>query len=131
MVEACRRANVARTTVYRHRDEDAEFAAAWAEVDEVLVERMEREAYRRAVEGVHRDIFHQGTVVGEERVYSDTLLIFMLKAKRPATYRDNVKVEHTGDGGGPVQLDVLDGRQPAELSPAKRRKLAKILADDD
>jgi hypothetical protein len=46
---------------------------------------------------------------------SDTLLIFLLKAKRPQVYRDNAVVEHTGAGGGPLEIrvrfvDAKDGR---------------------
>lgn len=96
VMEACKAVGVGRSTVYEARQRDEDFACAWADVDEALVERMEREAHRRAVHGVHRDVFYKGDVVGEERHYSDTLLIFLLKAKRPEVYRDNVKVEHSG-----------------------------------
>lgn len=96
VMAACKQVGVGRSTVYEARQRDEDFACAWADVEEATTERMEREAYRRSTEGVPREIYHRGEVVGEELQFSDTLLIFMLKARRPERYRDNVKVEHTG-----------------------------------
>lgn len=36
---------------------------------------IEREMYRRAVEGVEEDVFHKGQVCGTKTVYSDTILM--------------------------------------------------------
>lgn len=106
---ACRDADVGRSTVYDARSDEA-FAQAWDDIEAETTDRMEREAFRRSVEGVDRDVYHQGEVVGQERQFSDTLLIFMLKARKPKTYRDNVRVEHTGADGGPITLDApVDG----------------------
>lgn len=96
VVHACKETETARSTVYNWRQHDEAFALEWADVEEVTTERMEREAYRRAVEGVRRDVLYQGTKVGEEQHYSDTLMIFMLKARRPDKYRENVKMELSG-----------------------------------
>jgi hypothetical protein len=93
---ACQTIGIGRSTAYEARQSDEQFALAWADVEELTTEKMEREAYRRAVEGVQRDVLFQGDKVGEERHYSDTLLIFMLKSRRPDRYRDNVKIEHSG-----------------------------------
>lgn len=94
--EACRQAGVARQTAYEARQRDEEFAIAWHEVEERAVERMEREAYRRAVEGTNKSLISAGKILGAEREYSDGLLTFLLKAKRPETYRENYKIEHAG-----------------------------------
>jgi len=96
VLHACRIVGVSRNCVYQWRQRDEQFALAWADAEERVIERMEREALRRGVDGVERDVYHQGIVVGQERQFSDVLLIFMLKSKRPATYRENVKVEHSG-----------------------------------
>ena len=37
------------------------------------------------------------------REYSDTLLIFMLKARKPDVYRERASIEHTGANGGPLE----------------------------
>ena len=73
--EAARVAGVARSTVYRERKADAKFAAAWAEVEERAIEELEKVAYQRASEG------------------SDRLVEFLLKAKRPETYRERLSIE--------------------------------------
>lgn len=93
---ACREVGIGRRTAYDARQADEEFALAWADVNEISIEKMEREAMRRAVEGVERDVFYQGEAVGRERHYSDTLLIFLLKAGRPDVYRERVDVKHSG-----------------------------------
>lgn len=94
---ACAQVGIGRTTAYEARQRDETFAVAWADVEEQTTERMEREAYRRAVEGTTKPVYQGGKEVGAIQEYSDTLLIFMLKARRPEKYRDNVKVEHTGN----------------------------------
>lgn len=96
VTEAAKIAGVGRATVYEERQRNEEFAVAWADVEERAVESMESEAYRRAVKGVDKPVFHAGEQVGTVKDYSDTLLIFMLKARRPETYREVHKVEHGG-----------------------------------
>lgn len=76
--EACRSVGIDRSTAYKTRQRDEAFALAWADVEERSTEELEREAKRRAVDG------------------SDTLMIFLLKARRPEKYRENVKIEHAG-----------------------------------
>jgi hypothetical protein len=39
--------------------------------------------------------------------YSDTLLIFMLKGRRPEKFRDNARVEMTGEDGGRMSLEAM------------------------
>jgi hypothetical protein len=97
-------AGIGRKTAYRHRERSKNFAADWDEAIEDACDAMEAEAFRRAMQGVEKPI----TVAGEREVirdYSDTLLIFMLKAHRPQRFRE--RVEHTGDGGGPITLHVV------------------------
>lgn len=89
---ACVAAGFGKMWCYAHRKKDAAFAAAWDEAVEIGVEALEDEATRRGVHGVDEPVFHAGKVVGHVRKYSDTLLIFLLKGKRPEKYRDNVNV---------------------------------------
>lgn len=119
---ACLAARVGRTTVYEARDDEA-FAQAWDDIEAETTDRMEREAFRRAVEGHESDIFFRDQVIGTERKYSDTLLIFMLKARKPQVYRENVRVEHSGPGGGPIEQVVV----PSDARRAQ--EVAAILAD--
>lgn len=68
----------------------------------------EAEAWKRATDGTVEDVYgalgnNQGTgVVGQKRVKSDTMLIFMLKGAAPEKYRE--RFEHSGPAGGPIQI---------------------------
>lgn len=123
---ACQRAGVGRTTAYDARAVDEAFATAWDELVDETTDRMEREAQRRAVEGIDHGVWYQGDLVGHERLYSDTLLIFLMKARRPETYRENVRHEHTGPTGGPVQVEGVD---LSGLSVEKLRALRALLEE--
>lgn len=116
---ACKTARVGRSTAFDHRQRDEDFALAWHEAAEAGADLLEDEARRRAAEGTLKPVYQGGKLVGEIREYSDTLLIFLLKGKRPETYRDNVKVEHSGT----VAHDL------ASKSDAELRQLAADLAD--
>ena len=61
-------AGLAHSTVYKWRREDVEFAAAWADCVEQGLDLLEDRAYQRAMKS------------------SDTLLMFQLRARRPAVY---------------------------------------------
>lgn len=96
VVLACKATGVGRSTVYEWKQKYEEFALAWADIEEATTEAMEREAYRRAVEGTTKPLISAGKHVTDVQEYSDTLLIFMLKSRRPDKYRDNFKIEHSG-----------------------------------
>ena len=108
---ACKAARVGRSTVYEWRDADLEFAKAWDEAEQTAVEGLEREAWRRAQDGVKRKIPHYayGKEVGHsvETVYSDTLMIFLLKAHAPAKYRETVNMQVSGANGAPIVREVI------------------------
>lgn len=104
--KACQVVGVSRQAVYAERQRNEEFAVAWADVEERVVERMEHEAYRRAVEGVEKPLVSAGRHVTNVTEYSDSLLQFLLKARRPERYRENVKVEHAGAIAQRVQVDL-------------------------
>ena len=59
--------------------------ADWAAAVELGCDALEDEAVRRGCEGHLKPVFHRGKEVGAIREYSDVLLIFMLKARRPFT----------------------------------------------
>lgn len=104
---AARAAKVSRQTVYRVRSEEPEFAAAWDEALAISLDDAEGEMYRRAVKGTLKPIYQQGTKVGSVREYSDTLLIFMLKAHKPEVYRETVRSEITGKDGETIPIAIV------------------------
>lgn len=85
--EACRVAQVSRVTVYSHRNTDEAFKAEWDEALQQGAEALEGIAMQRAASGA-----------------SDTLMIFLLKGLFPKKYRDQIRHEHVGDGGGAIIL---------------------------
>jgi len=101
---------LSRSRAYELRDEDPEFAAAWdAAVDEAA-DRLEQEAWRRAVDGWEEPVFGSlgGGVgsgeVGRVRKFSNALLIFLLKGNRPDKFAERHQVG--GKGGGPVVVRI-------------------------
>jgi len=90
---AAKEAKVARKTAYVARLKDSQFEVDWDDALETACDALEEEARRRAVEGTKKPIYYSGRVVGYIREYSDTLLIFLLKAHRPEKYRENSRNE--------------------------------------
>lgn len=81
---AAKASGICRRTAYSWRESDKTFAEAWDDALEIGTEKLETEATRRALEG------------------SDTLLIFLLKARRPKVYRERVSTEVSGPDGQPL-----------------------------
>lgn len=90
--EAARAVGFSRTALYVLRNSDPEFAAAWDEAVQVATDALEREAWRRAVEGWEEPVFYQGSEVGAVRKYSDKMLELLLRAHRPERYRDETAI---------------------------------------
>src|SRR5918994_2077116 len=80
---ACRAAAIGRMTAYEWRGADADFARAWDEAIEAGTDLLEDVALRRAFKGTTKPVYQKGERVGEVQEYSDTLMIFLLKARRP------------------------------------------------
>jgi hypothetical protein len=73
---------------------------------EMAADRLEEEAWRRAVDGVDEPVgFYRGKPSAWVKRYSDTLLIFLLKALRPEKYRE--RYEHSGPEGGAIPVMVV------------------------
>lgn len=85
VTHACTAVGIDRSTPHVAAKRDPVFAEAFASAREAAADRLERVAIRRAEDS------------------SDVLLIFLLKALRPEKFRENVKVEHSGQ----VQLNEV------------------------
>lgn len=66
---------ISRQAIYKWRDTDPAFAEAWEDAIEFGTEHLEEAVYKRAV------------------TISDTLAMFMLKARRPLVYRENLHLQ--------------------------------------
>ena len=87
---------IARQTAYDARDRDKAFSQAWEDAMEQASDVLEREAWRRAAEGVKQPVFYRGEVVGHVRKYSDVLLMFLLNGARPDKYRERLATPSAG-----------------------------------
>ena len=120
-------AGVTRQNVYGTRSRNKAFRRRWDEALEQAMDLLEGEARRRAT-GIKRDVWYAGEVVGSESVYSDTLLMFLMRAHRPHLYRENMKVEHSGG------MDVTGDRKVTFefVRPAEQqaRTLAELAAEE-
>lgn len=79
IAESCRAAQIARKTAVAWRQTDADFSDAWNDALDAGLDALEQTARERA---------HSG---------SDLLLMFLLKAHRPDTYRETVNHQASGE----------------------------------
>jgi hypothetical protein len=107
VVRSCRMASLPRQTAYDWRKAIPGFAEAWDDAKEMGTDALEDEAIRRAHQGLARKKFYKGVPIidpetGEqyvEREYSDNLLMFMLKARRPDKFKDRSEPQMSGQRG--------------------------------
>ncbi|MDP2332864.1 MAG: hypothetical protein Q8M19_19435 [Reyranella sp.] len=83
---ACRAAGLARRTVYRWRDADADFRARWEAARERAVGRLRDEAMERAMVGADRPVWHDGRIVDQVQEPDSRMLWKLLQALQAETY---------------------------------------------
>lgn len=113
--QAARSIKIGRSAIYEHKKDDADFSKAWDEIIDGLVDDAEKELYRRAVKGVRKPVFYKGEEVAAIKEYSDTLLMFFLKGKKPQTYRERFDIDANVKG----TLDVNIAAAIDQLYDAK------------
>jgi hypothetical protein len=76
---------MSRQALYARKKLDPVLAEAWDEAAylgaRARLDDLEREADRRAIDGVLRQVYYRGNIIGTIRDYSDRLLIFRIKAE--------------------------------------------------
>jgi hypothetical protein len=113
--------------VYEWIEKDPEFELELETAKKIFIEKLEKEVDRRAIEGVAKPLYYKGRPVFDryvidtetgretpapdakqvvEREYSDTLLMFHLKALDPARYRENSSVELSTKDNKPIESVV-------------------------
>ena len=117
---AARAAGIKAATAYAKRTKDPKFAALWDDALELSTQVLELEARRRAVEGVDQPVYSQGIQVDVIKKYSDQLLMFLLKGRRPEVYRDRKDVKHSGSMS--FKGDIATLMQQAAKSGFKKPK---------
>ncbi|MGB8273643.1 MAG: terminase, partial [Alphaproteobacteria bacterium] len=104
--DAVRRGKVGRRTFYDWRTKDKAFNQQVLDAMEAGTDVLEDEARRRAVDGVRKPVYQGGKRVGYVQEYSDVLLIFLLKARRPDKYRDRFEAKGDAGGGFTIRVDL-------------------------
>lgn len=89
-------AGIDRQTAYNEYHRNKGFAAEWEDAIEAATDSLEKEAIRRARDGVEEPVFYQGEQVGKVKRYSDGLLMFLLRANRPK-FRNDAKPADEND----------------------------------
>lgn len=109
---AAKAANVDPSTVDLERQRNEDFALAYSRAYEEAADNLEAFAHRWGTTGLEEKTERftydaDGNVASRTVTVTSnvnaTLLIFMLKAMRPTKYRENLRVENTGAGGGPIR----------------------------
>jgi hypothetical protein len=120
VTSACAMSGYARTSVYEWRRNDKAFAKRWELAENDATVNLEAEMYRRAVFGVTKTepILYKGKVVITKEIteYSDTLAIFLAKARNPDKYRERIDVnvnwrvelERSGMDASKVLADMIE-----------------------
>ena len=85
---------------------------------EEAADKLEMEAFRRAVEGIGENTYFRGDVVGSVTRYSDWLLMFLLKAQRPSKFGSGA-VAQAAAGQEADECDL------AELCPRMERAASR------
>jgi len=133
--EAARLTGIPRDTHKEWLRKSETYRQAFQEADDAATEVLEKEALRRAVEGREETVYFNGQPCGTVRKYSDVLLIFLLKAKRPDVYRERYDARITANMNVQSAVKVIHEYhdQPpaiealaAELEPNTRMLTAQV-----
>jgi hypothetical protein len=84
--------------------EDPEFQRLYDEAIEDAMDRLESAARKRAEFGVERPVFQHGIEVGTVIDWSDNLLMFLLKGRRPEVFKERSEVDQR------VHAELIDPR---------------------
>ena len=101
VTSAARQAGLSRSTLYRVRAQDSDFARAWENALDESTDRLAGEAVRRAMNGVEEVRYFKGEPIGSVRKYSDQLLMFLLRAYRPSVFGHSRKGHAPRDASNP------------------------------
>ena len=106
---------------HRWAKKDEAFAKQMSEAkalgERIQLSLLEREADRRAVEGVEEPVYQKGELVGHIRRYSDLLLMFRTKKLDPS-YREHPPDLQFNAGNVQVVVSSFAAPSPAPLAPS-------------
>ena len=83
---AARSAGLSARSAYGLRVRSVPFAAAWDAAQQLAVGRLSALAFDRAIHGRIEQVFHEGDLVGEKRIPSERLLMWLLARLDPKRF---------------------------------------------
>ena len=101
---------ISPTAVYKAKKDNPEFAKLLQEAEELVLDNLEKEAYRRAVKGVKKPVYYQGQLVGYELTYSDKLLEMLLRGRDRERYGNNTNLNVSGEVNHNIKVDDVKDR---------------------
>lgn len=125
--QAAKAAGVSVQIANRTRKYNALFAALWAAAtepydpdltDSEKADRLIAEAWRRAVHGVDETYLNKRGEERRKRVYSDALLVVLLKAFAPERFVETYRLEHRDISESDVDREIQ--RLVARMEEASR-----------
>jgi len=124
--------------IYTLRNNDPVFRQAWDEAEEAAADRLEEEAWRRAVEGFDEPVVSAGKLVHDEngnavmvRRYSDVLLIRLLAAHRPRKFDRRAAAAAATPGGLGVDVRAMLLAKLAQLAQHIEAEAPPLLEHED
>lgn len=140
---ACLAVGIDRSTVYYWQEHDDPFSLRFTIANQEANDMLLAAAWERGVKGVEKPVVSMGrqvfvteTVDGKEvakplmeRVYSDSLLSLLMKARMPE-FRDKQAVELTGKDGGAIKVDTTDYSKFTDDELALLEQLAQKVHND-
>jgi hypothetical protein len=138
ILDGCETAHVSRNLVYYWKEEDEWFDLLFQAATEEAADRLEREAYRRAYDGVDEPVIYQGLPTEVEdkdtgakrfltvKKYSDQLMMLLLKGNKQEKYRENVKstVDLQGQAGVLIVPGSIDADAWSKAAAEQQAKFA-------
>ncbi|MCZ4387872.1 hypothetical protein O4H46_06055 [Vibrio alginolyticus] len=112
--EAAKNAGYNRRSIYHYSENDPTFAQQLEDAKADLIEKLEKEADRRAIDGVvdykSLKVTQDGKTISKIvpiRRYSDSLLQFRLRRLDPKNYRENYKEDDLPDDFDDLELEDI------------------------
>ena len=106
---------------------DPLFAAAAQEAQDDALGSLEAEAMRRARDGYQRPVYQKGELVGYDTVYSDQMLLTLLRARAPETYSERRDVNVTGNIAHAHNILSITAADLVLLSDSDRASLVGVV----
>ena len=97
VTQACRAADIDRSTFYDWMEKYETFSLLYHQAEQTANDNIRAEIFRRGHDGWDEAVYQLGKYRGTVRKYSDTLLIFLAKARMPE-FREKQSLEVTTPG---------------------------------